>query len=42
MFFRNMEEYVGTVRYFKDNPDEYDRGYQNKNVESFIHAGRPR
>lgn len=37
MFFRNMEEYVGTVRYFKDNPDEYDQGYQNKNVESFIH-----
>lgn len=37
MFFRSMEEYTDAIRYFEENADEYERGYQNKNVESFIH-----
>lgn len=37
MFFRSLEEYTDAIRYFDENKDDYDRGYQNKNVESFIH-----
>ena len=37
MFFRNMSEYQDAVNYFDGNKDEYVRGYQNQNVESFIH-----
>lgn len=38
MFFRDKSEYNGAVKYFSDRPEEYTRGYQNKNVESFIHV----
>lgn len=37
MFFRDRQEYQDAVRYFDEHKDEYVRGYQNKNVESFIH-----
>lgn len=37
MFFRSMGEYKDAVKYFERNKDEYVRGYQNQNVESFIH-----
>ena len=37
MFFRDMQEYTDAIRYFAENADEYERGYKNKNVESFIH-----
>lgn len=37
MFFENEKDYATTVKYFKDNKEEYSLGYQNKNVESFIH-----
>lgn len=37
MFFKDMTEYTDAVRYFDGEKDDYERGYQNKNVESFIH-----
>lgn len=37
MFFQGMTEYTDAIRYFSENQDEYERGYQNRNVESFIH-----
>ena len=37
MFFRSSDDYHRTVSYFKNHPDEYSVGYENKNVESFVH-----
>ena len=37
MFFRDRGEYRDAVNYFSENKDDYVRGYQNENVESFIH-----
>lgn len=37
MFFRNAEDFAATVLYFKERSDEYDVGYENANVMSFIH-----
>lgn len=37
MFFRDRSEYRDAVRHFDEHKDEYIRGYQNANVESFIH-----
>lgn len=37
MFFEDAQQYNDAIRYFDQNKDEYTRGYQNKNVESFVH-----
>ena len=37
MFFRNSSDYHTTVNYFKSRPEEYALGYENKNVQSFVH-----
>lgn len=37
MFLPGMTEFTDAVRYFSENQEEYERGYQNRNVESFIH-----
>ena len=38
MFFRDSVDLHQAILYFKERPDEYTRGYENKNVESFIHS----
>lgn len=38
MFFRDSADLHRAILYFKEHPDEYTPGYENKNVESFIHA----
>lgn len=37
MFFRCPEDFHAAVSFFKDSKDEYDVGYENENVVSFIH-----
>lgn len=37
MFFRDRSEYKDAVNYFDKHEEEYVRGYQNSNVESFVH-----
>lgn len=37
MFFHDVGEYSQAVQYFRAAKDKYLPGYQNKNVESFIH-----
>lgn len=36
MFFRDPVDLHQAILYFKEHPDEYARGYENKNVESFM------
>lgn len=37
MFFRCPADFHAAVSFFKDSKDEYDAGYENENVISFIH-----
>lgn len=37
MFFRNKEDMLNTIDYFKSYQDLYEESYKNKNVKSFIH-----
>lgn len=37
MFFKDVKEYTEAIRYFETSVKDYERGYQNHNVKSFIH-----
>lgn len=38
MFFRSSEDFTKAIMYFKEHKEEYTPGYENRNVESFIHT----
>ena len=38
MFFRSGEDFTKAIMYFKEHKEEYTPGYENRNVESFIHT----